>query len=288
MLNAAVISGVVLGFTYGLLAVTLILLVRTTGVLNFAGAELGTLFAFVAFELDRAGFNVAETVGVTAIVAAVTGPLIYVLIIHPRRSAPMFLSLRTLGLLLIIRALVDEEWGPKAPYTFPSLVATGRFSVFGLNVTYVQLVSVIAAVVVAAGVGALTRSPSVGLLLRAVSADRATAQALGVNVVLVDVVAWSAACVVAAAVGILYAQQTVLEPTMLAPVLLAAFAAAQIADMRTMPVALSAGVVLGVVQSTSAVYLNQPAWSQILAFAVLVVALLGRRYRSRAGAAVST
>ena len=60
---------------------------------------------------------------------------------------------------LIVQALVDMAWGPKAPYTFPSLVATGRFSVFGVNITYVQLASFIAAVVVAAGVGILIRSP---------------------------------------------------------------------------------------------------------------------------------
>jgi branched-subunit amino acid ABC-type transport system permease component len=183
---------------------------------------------------------------------------------------------------LILQALIEMKWGPSAPYTFPALVSSGRFTVVGVNVTYVQLASVIAALAIAAGVGALTRSPRAGLLLRAVSADREAAQFLG------DVVAWSAACVVAAAGGVLYAQQTVLEPEMLAPVLLAAFAAAQIADMRSMPVALGSGVVLGIVQSTSAVYLNQPAWSQILSFVVLVGALLARRYRSRTGMAVST
>jgi branched-chain amino acid transport system permease protein len=288
MLNATLVSGIVLGFTYGLLAVTLILLVRTTGVLNFAVAELATLFAFIAFELHRSGLNALATVLITLLCAAAAGPVIYAVIIRPRRTTPLFLSLRTLGLLLILQALIEMKWGPNAPYTFPALVSSGRFAIVGMNVTYVQLASVIAALVIATGVGALTRSPRVGLLLRAVSADREAAQSLGVNVVLVDLVAWSAACVVAAASGVLYAQQTVLEPEMLAPVLLAAFAAAQIADMKSMPVALGSGVLLGIVQSTSAVYLNQPAWSQILSFVVLVGALLVRRYRSRTGMAVST
>jgi branched-subunit amino acid ABC-type transport system permease component len=63
---------------------------------------------------------------------------------------------------------------------------------------------------------------------------------------------------------------------MMSPVLLAGFAAAQLADMQSMRTALIAGVALGIIQSLSSVYLNQPEWSQVLSFAVLAGGLLLR------------
>ena len=75
-------------------------------------------------------------------------------------------------------------------------------------------------------------------MLRAVSADRETAADLGVAVVRVDLVAWCAATLVAAFVGILVAQLYALSPDMMSPVLLAGFAAAQLADMQSMRTAL--------------------------------------------------
>ena len=63
---------------------------------------------------------------------------------------------------------------------------------------------------------------------------------------------------------------------MMAPILLAGFAAAQLGDMQSMRIALLAGVALGIIQAVSSVYLNQPEWSQVLSFAVLAGGLLIR------------
>ena len=90
------------------------------------------------------------------------------------------------------------------------------------------------------------------------------------------------ATVVACCVGILVAHLNFLAPDMMAPILLAGFAAAQLGDMRSAGVALVAGIVLGIVQSASSVYFNQPELSQILSFVVLTIGLLIRgHFRGR-------
>src|ERR1700742_129978 len=106
MLLATVVGGISLGFLYGLVALTLILLVRTTGVLNFAAAEVGMLCAFVAFAaLTQLHLPVAAAGIVTLLFSAALGAVIYVGIVLVRPADPLILSLRTLGLLLIVNAV---------------------------------------------------------------------------------------------------------------------------------------------------------------------------------------
>lgn len=113
-------------------------------------------------------------------------------------------------------------------------------------------------------------------MLRAVSADREAAAELGIPVLRIDLLAWCLATLIAGIVGILVAQLSFLAPDMMAPILLAGFAAAQLGDMQSMRIALLAGVALGIIQAVSSVYLNQPEWSQVLSFAVLAGGLLIR------------
>ena len=277
MLLETLVGGLALGFLYGLLALTLILLVRTTGVLNFAAADVGMLVAFIAFAaLTQWELPVLPALGAAAVFSVALGAAIYAVIILVRVADPLMLSLRTLGLLIIVRALADKLWGGNAPYTFPRILPAGAIAVFGLNVSYVQVAIVVLTIVVAALLGVITGWTRIGLMLRAVSADREAAADLGVGVARVDLVAWCLATFVAGLVAMLVAQLNVLEPHMMAPFLLAGFAAAQLGDMQSMRAALLAGLALGVIQSASSVYLNQPQYSQVLAFAVLAIGLVVR------------
>lgn len=277
MLLATIVGGISLGFLYGLVGLTLILLVRTTGVLNFAAADVGMLCAFVAFAgLTQWGLPAGAALALAAIFSLLLGMLVYSGIILVRAADPLMLSLRTLGLLIIVRALAFKIWGANAPYAFPHIIPDGSLALFGLNLSYTQLGVILFAILVALAVGWLTKGTRIGLMLRAVSADREAAADLGVAIIRVDLVAWCMATLVSGVVGILVAHLNFLAPDMMAPILLAGFAAAQLGDMQSMLIALIAGVALGIIQSISSVYLNQPEWSQILSFALLTAGLLLR------------
>ena len=197
----------------------------------------------------------------------------------------MTLSLRTLALLLVVDAVAQKVWGPDAPYTLPRFLPDATFSVLGLSLSVPQITVIFLAICIAAAVAYVTNQTRVGLLLRAVSADRDAASDLGVSVIRVDLLAWCVSTGISCLVGILVAQINYLSPDMMAPVLLAGFAAAQLADMKSTSVALGAGVLLGLIQSTSAVYLNAPEWSQIISFLVLATGLLARSTLTRGIAA---
>ena len=281
MLLATVTGGVSLGFLYGLVALTLILLVRTTGVLNFAAAEVGMLCAFVAYAtLTQLHLSAAAALAIALVFSIILGGVIYGGIVLIRPADPLTLSLRTLGLLLIVNGVAYKIWGPNSPYSFPHILPGGSVAILGLNVGYTQLLVIVFAIAVALVVWLLTEHTRLGLLLRAVSSDREAAAELGVPVIAVDLLAWCMATVVGCCVGILVAHLNFLAPDMMAPILLAGFAAAQLGDMRSARVALGAGVVLGIIQSASSVYFNQPELSQILSFLVLATGLVIRGHLS--------
>jgi branched-chain amino acid transport system permease protein len=232
---------VALGFLYGLVALTLILLVRTTGVLNFAAADVGMLCAFVAFAaLTQWKLATLPALLIAGGFTIVLGAVIYGAVILVKPADPVMLSLRTLGLLIIVRAVADKLWGQNSPYTFPRILPTGAIQVFGLYVSYVQVAIIGLTVLVSALLAYITGWTRIGLMLRAVSSDRAAARDLGVPVVRVDLMAWCLATFVAGLVGTLVAQLNFLAPDMMAPILLAGFAAAQLGDMHSMRAALVA------------------------------------------------
>ena len=124
MLIATLVGGISLGFLYGLVALTLILLVRTTGVLNFAAADLGMLCAFIAFAaITQFHLPALAAVAVTLLFSGVLGVVVYCGIVLIRPADPLTLSLRTLGLLLIVNGIAFKVWGPNSPYTFPRVPA---------------------------------------------------------------------------------------------------------------------------------------------------------------------
>ena len=166
--------------------------------------------------------------------------------------------------------------GWQRPLQFPARPAGRRDCRVRTKHKLRTIAIILLTIAVAILLSVITGWTRIGLMLRAVSSDRQAAADLGVPVIQVDLLAWCLATFVAGLVGTLVAQLNVLTPDMMAPILLAGFAAAQLGDMHSMRAALIAGVALGLVQSISSVYLNQPEWSQVLAFLVLTVGLVVR------------
>jgi branched-chain amino acid transport system permease protein len=283
MLGATIVNGVVVGMMYGLLAMALILLLQTTGVFNFAQGDLGMVVAFLAWLLiTRAGLPPWLAMLLALPASALLGVLLYLLVIRPRRDDSVGLSLRSLGLLVLLVALAQRLWGANAPYTFPKLLPDKGIAVAGFNITSLQLVTLAFTLALAVAVGLVLQRTRIGLLIRAVRVNREAASDLGVDVTLIELAAWAAAGVVAGVVGILFAMLNFLAPAMMAPFLLSAFAAAMLGGLYSMSGALAGGVLLGIVQSASSVYLNQPEWTSLIAFAILLAGLLLRRDSLRA------
>ena len=266
-----VVSGLASGGIYGSLALALVLIHRSTGVLNFAQGELATLSAFICWSLMDHGWSFWPAFGVTIALSFVGGALIQQVLIRPIQDGPVLgVVILTIGLLIAVNGLMTWIWGGAAkqfdgPFsTAPITVGGVAFSKQDIGVIVISLVSVLL-------IWLLFARTKLGLGLRAAAVNPAEARLTGVRVPMMLAVGWGLAAVLGAVAGVLAAPSLFLEPNMMQTVLLYAFAAAVLGGMDSPIGAVIGGLVLGVLLNLVGTYVHWVGGELRLAVALAVI-----------------
>jgi branched-chain amino acid transport system permease protein len=266
-----VVSGLASGGIYGSLALALVLIHRSTGVLNFAQGELATLSAFICWTLMDHGWSFWPAFGATIVLSFFGGALLQQTIIRPIQDGPVLgVVILTIGLLIAVNGLMTWIWGGAArqftgPFsTEPITVGGVAFSKQDIGVIVVSLVSV-------ALIWLLFARTKLGLGLRAAAVNPREARLTGVRVSMMLAVGWGLAAVLGAVAGVLAAPSLFLEPNMMQTVLLYAFAAAVLGGMDSPIGAVIGGLVLGVLLNLVGTYVDWVGGELRLAVALAVI-----------------
>jgi ABC-type branched-subunit amino acid transport system ATPase component/ABC-type branched-subunit amino acid transport system permease subunit len=250
--SGLVALGVISGMTYGLLAVGLVLAHRSSKVINFAHGEIGAFGAAVCGLLVvRFGlpYFVALVAGV--LVSALAGGLTEAAVVRRMKRAPRIMSLvATLGVaqfLLLLSAVVNSE--ARASSRFPQPPWFPEFTIDVLLVTRAYSAMLIISPLVVLALVLFLRRSRFGLGIRAASANEERAIMAGISAGRMSTLAWSLGGALAAlTVVLLIPTRGFITAETLGPVLLLrALTPAVIARMTSMPVALGAGVAVGVI-----------------------------------------
>jgi branched-chain amino acid transport system permease protein len=294
--------GIAVGAVYGVSGVGIVVLYRTTGVLNFAYGAIGALGVFVAYELifrtswspNWFGYLACILVGgaVTFAYGLVFGPIF-------AGRDPLVKAAATLGLTLILLALMSWIWpvNEVTPVPLPSDGwHNGGYQVGDVRVSWTVIIALLFALSVTAWTSAFLRYTKLGTAYRAVANDREITATLGVPVRRVEASAWLVSGFVCGASGLLLAGLNhTLEAATLTFVVISSLAAALIGRLQSLWITLAAALVIGVVESCLQAFSLWPNQTQPLAqyramtpFVLAIVALLilGRRREvtfSRAG-----
>jgi len=283
------IGGLSTGSLYALVALGIVLLYRSSRVLNFAHGDLATFATFVAFTLlttFRLPFTIASAGSLAT--AAVAGAAFYFLILRPARDSTLLGTIViTLGLALVVNGAVVQIWGADTKvFPFP-LSDTKVYRIGSLVISQVSIGSVFAGLVLMGLLYVLVQRTRVGLAMRAVSQNLVAAQALGIPAKRIFALTWGLASALGAAAGILLAPVTFLDPFMMVDPFLKGFAAAVLGGIDSMPGAVVGGLLLGVAESLFGGYVSVK-FKTTLAFLVIILVLvvrpegmLGREYRRR-------
>jgi len=277
MINAAIVSGLLNGGLYALLALAIVLIFRTTGVANFAQGDMAMVSAFLLIMVFvPLGIPLILAWIATILTAAVLGALIYFVLIRPRPTTDhLNLTVRTMGLYILLYSSAVVLWGGMEPYQVPSLFAAGAFRVGSFSVGYDQLGTILIAVGIAVAFLSFFRLTQTGLAMRAVSSNPEVASLMGVNVTRISLVVWMMAGILAAVTGMLVAPITFLESGLMRPYLLKAFTAAILGGLTSFPGAIVGGFILGVAEAFAGVaislHMREP-----FTFAILLLVLLIR------------
>lgn len=278
LILSAAISGIQLGLVYGLLGFAIVLLFRSTGVPNFAQGAMATFGAFVVLKVFlAAGLPLPLSLAAAALCCAAGGVLVHFVVMRPlsEGAGPLSPMIRTLGLSLLVTALIDAVWGAGAPFRFPTIVDGAALDLGQVAITNQTVVTLVLTIVVAGGCALVFRYTDLGLIFRAVSENPQTARLLGLRTDLLAGFAWAVAGVVSLLIGSLVASTALLSTDMMSAYLLFAFAGVVLGGMDSMVGALLGGLIIGVIANVVVVTLS-PDWAALVVFLVLIAVLAFR------------
>jgi branched-chain amino acid transport system permease protein len=270
------VAGLSQGAIYASLALALVLIYRATEVINFAQGEMAMATTFIAYQFTLWHITFWLAFFLTLVVAFFFGAVVYAVLIRPvQHRSVIALVIITVGLFILIDGLVTWKWGAdlkfmQAPFGNHVYRAGGvAFSRQDIGVLLISILSVVLLWV-------LFQFTKLGLAMRAAALRPAAAALVGVRVDLMLAIGWGLAAMLGAVAGVMTEASQFLQPTMMQPILLYAFAAAVLGGLESPAGAVVGGLAIGVFLNLSGQYIGF-ATSEVrlpIAFAVLLVVLL--------------
>ncbi len=284
------LTGLSAGSLYALVALGLVLIYRSTRVLNFAHGQVATLGSFVAFALLTRGYPFALALPLAVAAGGLIALLFYFGVLLPaQRQGATLLGqvIITLGLALVLEGFIVYEWGAE-PDRLPFPLSDSRtWRLGGVFVSELSLGTFAAGVLGSVLLYLLVQKTRLGLAMRATSENLAAAQTLGIPTRRILAVAWGVASALAVVAGIFLAAALLLDPFFMLDPFLKGFAAAVLGGLNSLPGAVVGGLVLGVAESLAGAYLTIQ-FKNTLAFVIIIVVLLvrpegllGREFKER-------
>jgi ABC-type branched-subunit amino acid transport system ATPase component/ABC-type branched-subunit amino acid transport system permease subunit len=276
--------GTIIGLTYGLLAVGLVLVYRSNRIINFAHGETGA-FAAAVFGLFTTKYHINYylflPVGLAAGYGA--GALAEVGVVRRLRNAPRLMSVvATLGVgqfLVLFGLLINSQAGAGSLFPQPPGLPVENLGALRLTQAYMGML--IFAPIVVLLVALFLKYSRYGLAIRSAAANPEAARMAGIPAARMSSLAWGLAGALSAFTAIL-TQPTrgfTSGETFGPGLLLRALAGAVLARMNSLPLALAGGVALGIIEQLLLWNKPQSGLVEVALFVIILLTLLFQRQR---------
>lgn len=275
MLTQFIISGVVVGCIYALVAVGFTLIYNATQTVNFAVGEslmLGAYFILTFYKFGELPYPVALVL--TLVAAALLGYLLFDrLISRPLIEATLLTRvIALLGVATVIKGTVRLLWGADAHH-LPTPVSTAAVSVGPAQVSIQEIIVVAVTFAIIAALYLFFAFTRLGKAMRATSQSRRAAALMGINVPGIFALSWILGTMLSALGGVLLGPLMLVDPDM-GHIGIKSFTAAVLGGFGSIPGAILGGILLGVVENLIAGYWRadfQSAAAFLLLLAVLAI-----------------
>jgi branched-chain amino acid transport system permease protein len=248
-----VVSGLSIGGVYASLALAIVIIYRSTGVINFAQGEMAMFTTFIALSLMH-HMSYWPAFALTLAIAFGGGVALERIVIRPvEGSSVVTIVIVTLGLALVFNGAAAWWFGGETR-VFPSPFSTRPIRVGGVAFS-IQDIGIIAVTLVLVFLLWLLFSfTKVGLAMRATALNPAAARLVGIRVGWMLALGWGLAAVLGAVSGLLAAPLVSLDYNMMVTILLYAFAAAVLGGLDSPIGAVVGGLAFGVILNLASAY----------------------------------
>jgi branched-chain amino acid transport system permease protein len=277
-----VVSGVLTGAIYALMAMGIVIIYRSSGIFNFAHGAITLLGAFIFWTLITiVKCPVWVCLLGTLIAAALLGLFIERLTMRPLLGQPILASIMmTLGLSMVFLGAYEAMWGHMGIVSYPAFMPMGHWMIGEVVIGQANTILLIAAVLLFVCFTLFFRYTDTGKQVLAICESHVVAQSVGIDVKRVLTVVWVISCSCAALSGILvgatgsvgiYLNDLVF---MVIPVII-------LGGLESIGGALIAGLVIGLVEMITAAFLDPligGGFRQVAPYIFLLIVLIVKPY----------
>lgn len=268
-------AGIVGGGIYGLVALGLVIVFKTTGIINFAHGSTILLGGYLAvWAVGPLGLPYGAAVALAVAAAAAVGWTVDRIAYRRLLAAPhMIQVLATLAVANVLNGAVTMVWGAGS-HAFPPSGRMRPLLVQPVVITGQQALIVLCALLLGAALSLFFAYGRWGRAMRALSQNAVGANLCGIRTSRVFTLSVVLSAALGAAAGALYGPLTLIDPSF-GSLLIKGFAAASLGGLTSLPGAVVGGLVLGLCESLWAALL--PAlWVPSISYLVIIVVLLAR------------
>jgi branched-chain amino acid transport system permease protein len=251
------------GVVFGSVALAMVLIFRTTGVLNLAQGEMALFSTYISWKFTTTGMPVVAAIALSAAIAFVAGGLIERVLIRPVEEArsPLNVVIVILGLFLGFNSLAQLVFGTD-PQQMPSPFPSGRVELFSSGGDAVDIRKdtiglIVVLLVECALLWFLLQRTRIGLKLRAVASNPDSSRLHGINAGTMLMFGWALSAALGAVAGSLVASEgTGFDASLMQTILVYALAAAALGGFDSLIGAVLAGLVVGIADALTIEYFD--------------------------------
>ncbi len=272
------VDGIADGSIYATLALALVLIFRSTGIVNFAQGEMAMFSTFVAWGLADAGWPLWLALLGALAVSFLGGMAIERVLIRPVEGGrPLTMVIVTLGLFVLVNSAAGWIWGFSNrgfPRIFPA--GTARLGQVAFSLESLGIIAVLLAVV--GLLWLLFQHTRAGLAMRAVAQNPGSSRLVGIRVGRTLMLGWGLAALLGALAGVLVAPRLFLDVNLMGGVLVYAFAGAALGGFDSPLGAVVGSWIIGVTENLAGTYVDAIGadLKVLVPLAVIFVVLLVR------------
>lgn len=277
MLGQLIISGLAVGFCYALLALAMVIIYKTSDVLNFAQGEMAMISSFIAFALlESYQLSFPLALLLTLLFAVMLGIFLEFAFLRPAKNPTVIgMIIITLGFEMILMGFAGWKWGPdQRAMPFP-ISGFETYDFFGLVISKINFWTIIVCLILMSLLFFFFQYSKLGTAMRATQQNRLVARLMGIRTKRIFSFTWALSSLTGAVAGMLIASLYVLEPVMMMDPMMKAFASAVLGGMTSLPGAAVGGAILGVVENLFGGYISL-SFKSVVAFAIIVLMLCFR------------
>jgi branched-chain amino acid transport system permease protein len=268
-----VVSGIAVGSSYALMGLAMVIIYKTSEVPNFAQGEMALISSFFAMML-LTSLNLSFYLAffLTFVFSVLLGCFLEFAVLR-RAKEPNVLGMIviTIGIEMVLLGFVSWKFGAEQK-TMPFPIGPyDSFIIRDIFISKLEVLTLVTALLLMMVLYLFIKYSKLGLAMKATQQNSVAAQIVGIRTHRILMMTWGISSLVGAVAGLLISP-TIMHPFMMWDPMLKGFAAAVMGGMTSLPGAVVAAYILGIVENLFGGYVSIE-FKTVVAFAIIVIVL---------------